>query len=239
MNSINLYAKEIENEKNSNDLVVSNLKLVMKIANEFKRKGTNVALEDLISAGNMGLIEASQKFDTSKNVKFITYARFHIENKIREEIYKFTNSFSVGRNMIERKAKIKKLKRKNANAGVKEISEEIKLKNRYIIQSIIDGYTQFSLDESCYEDKKKTYAEVIEDENNFIQALEKSELLEVLKQAVKTVLNKQEQFIIEQVFFGNKTLKEIGEEIHCTNERVRQMKEIALQKLKTAITNLM
>lgn len=239
MNSINLYAKEIENEKNSNDLVASNLKLVMKIAQEFKRKGTNVALEDLVSAGNMGLIEASQKFDASKNVKFITYARFYIESKIREEIYKFTNSFSVGRNTIERKVKINKLKSKNADAGVKEISEEIKLKNKYTINTIINGYTQFSLDEFCDEDKKKTYAEVIEDENNFIQALEKSELLDALKQAFKTVLNEQEQFIIEQVFFGNKTLKEIGEEIHYTNERVRQMKEIALQKLKTAIMNLM
>lgn len=212
------------------ELIINNMKLVVKIASDFKIRGTNMMLDDLISAGNIGLMEAANKYDESVGGKFSVYASYYIKSKIREEIYKFENSFSIGRNAIEKMTKINRLKRDK----VHEWSEEIGMKNRFKINSLLEGYQQVSIDDFCNDEEKQTIGEVIPDKNNCFESMEKQEIIDMIKNNYKFLLTKKESKIFELFFFADKKYKqkEIAEKLGTSLQNVNHTLKSAIAKIK-------
>ncbi|MBR4316520.1 MAG: sigma-70 family RNA polymerase sigma factor [Alphaproteobacteria bacterium] len=219
-------------------LVVDNLKLVAKIARDFKSRGSNLMVEDLISAGNMGLMEASERYNNNK-VKFSVFASYYIKSKIREEICKFENSFSVGRAFVEKKTKLNRMQREE-NVGVHEITKKIGMKNRFKINSLLEGYQTISLDDFCNDDEKQTIGEVIPDTNNHFESMEKQELIDLLKNNYKSVLNDTEALVFEKFYMSDKikSQKELAKELGISCQNFNVILKRALKKVREMVSSM-
>lgn len=219
--------------KNVEELIVNNMKLVVKIASDFKIRGTNLMIDDLVSAGNLGLIEAAKRYDESVGGKFSVFASFYIKSKIREEIYKFENAFSIGRNAIEKMTKINRLKREK----VHEWSEEIGMKNRFKINSLLEGYQQVSIDDFCNDEEKQTIGEVIPDKNNCFESMEKQEIIDLIKNNYKSFLTEKESQIFELFFFADQKYKqkEIANKLGTSLQNVNHTLKSAIAKVKRMV----
>jgi RNA polymerase primary sigma factor len=187
--------------KAQNEILTSNLRFVFNIASRYK--GNGAAISDLISEGNLGLVKAIQKFDTSKDVKFISYAVWWIRNAMQEFIKKRQASLN-----IEKEEEV--LNKPLFSKGIPD-SEDEWIERRDVVLS----------DE--------------EDE-------EKRELHKNQRKVIDTLMSKlcgREKVIIEKYYgiYGNKSknLEELGKELGITKERVRQIKEQGLKKLRSEI----
>jgi len=187
--------------KAQNEILTSNLRFVFNIASRYK--GNGAAISDLISEGNLGLLKAIQKFDTSKDVKFISYAVWWIRNAMQEFIKKRQASLNI------------------------EKEEEI-LNKPLFIKGIPDS-------EDEWIERKDVVLSDEEDE-------EKRELHKNQRKVIDTLMSKlcgREKVIIEKYYgiYGNKSknLEELGKELGITKERVRQIKEQGLKKLRSEI----
>ena len=187
--------------KAQNEILTSNLRFVFNIASRYK--GNGAAISDLISEGNLGLVKAIQKFDPSKDVKFISYAVWWIRNAMQEFIKKRQASLN-----IEKEEEV--LNKPLFSKGIPD-SEDEWIEKRDVVLS----------DE--------------EDE-------EKRELHKNQRKVIDTLMSKlcgREKTIIEKYYgiYGNKSknLEELGKELGITKERVRQIKEQGLKKLRSEI----
>jgi len=225
-------------------LVESNLKLVIYIAKQYKSSVND--LEDLIAEGNCGLMIAAERYDFSKGNKFSTFAAFYVKSKIREFIYKKNRSIAIPLGAVNKYFKIKKaeeamLEELGRNPTPKEISKKIGIAETQIInlkQSMTDSS---SLDQnlSSSNEEDLTLADLIKDDSqDFVEDIESSELNDELLECVNN-LNEREKYIVSHRFglFGStiKTLDEIGREHKLTKERVRQIQEASLSKIKLAL----
>lgn len=187
--------------KAQNEILTSNLRFVFNIASRYK--GNGAAISDLISEGNLGLVKAIQKFDTSKDVKFISYAVWWIRNAMQEFI-----------------------KKRQANLNI-EKEEEI-LNKPLFSKGIPDS-------EDEWIERRDVVLSDEEDE-------EKRELHKNQRKVIDTLMSKlcgREKVIIEKYYgiYGSKSknLEELGKELGITKERVRQIKEQGLKKLRSEI----
>lgn len=212
------------------ELIVNNMKLVTKIASDFKIKGSSLMIEDLISAGNVGLMEAANKYDENKGGKFSVFASYYIKSKIREEIYKFENAFSIGRSAVERMTKINRLKREK----VHDMAEEIGMKNRFKINSLLEGYQQVSIDDYCNDEEKQTFGEVIPDKNNCFESMEKQEIIDMIKKNYKSLLTEKERQVFELFFFSDRKYKqkEIASMLETSLQNVNHLLKSSIEKIK-------
>lgn len=187
----NLLSEEIKkgNKNALEKLVTCNLKFVVNIAKSYRNSG--VPFSDLISEGNIGLIRAAQKFDGSKDVRFISYAVWWVKNSIQDCIEEYQNNYTE-------------------NSGIED----------YVFNNCTNSdYTHNYINDD------------FEDELVNIQSRKDSinELMSCLQQREIKIL--MEYFGINDG--KEKTLDEISNELNITNERVRQIKDNALIKLRT------
>jgi RNA polymerase primary sigma factor len=218
-------------------LINSNLRFVVNIAKEYTKQG--IELEELIGYGNLGLCKAFKKFDPEKNIKFITYAVWWIKQTILQALnennrliklpqWKFisNNTINNTRDKLE-----KKHQREISTA---ELEEEL---GEYFSLSTSDIFKVISLDKSFTKDGKKSLQNAINDEDaidpeanieheSFLTELDL--LLDGFEDREKTII---------KYYYGigivrNMTLEEIGIEFGITRERVRQIKEKILEKLR-------
>jgi|TARA_B100001094_G_C18191642_1_gene807695 RNA polymerase primary sigma factor len=225
-------------------LVESNLKLVIYIAKQYKASSND--LQDLISEGNHGLMIAAERYDFEKGNKFSTFAAFYVKSKIREFIYKKNRSIAIPLGAVNKYFKIKKAEEAMAEElgrppTVKELSQKVGVAETQIVnlkQSMTDSS---SLDQqlSSKNEDDLTLADLIKDDTqNFVRDIEDAERSETLLECVNN-LNDRERDIICHRFglFGAKikTLDEIGKEYDLTKERVRQIQESSLSRIKLAM----
>jgi len=224
-----------------NKLVQSNLRFVVTVAKEYQY--SNIPLEDLISEGNIGLIKAVDKFDETKKIRFISYAVWWIRQSIIQSIYENGSIVRLPVNRININNKINKtkdilFKELNREPTSKEISDFSDVCEIDIINSFNDCNFFVELENSCSEDSKSTFSDYLEgDEFNNIQKKINKDAASYEINTVLSGLNKRESKILK-MYFGLETgqemnLREIGEELDLTNERVRQIKDFALKKLRT------
>lgn len=217
-----------------NEIIESNLRFVVSVAKKYQNLG--ILLEDLISEGNMGLVKAYEKFDVDRNYKFITYAVWWIKQSILNAIHEHSNQVRLPLNKINNITKSAKL-RDNFEQGearslsIEELAEYIDdpdILNDLKYQSqIID------LDKPQVDGEKdlnniitdKSYC--IDTDLEFVQ----DELVEILKD-----FTPREREILYMYYGINQvrpyTLKEIGYDMGLTRERIRQIKEKVIDKLK-------
>ena len=237
-----LAVKAKSGDKNAlNKLVESNLRFVVTVAKEYTY--SNIPLEDLISEGNIGLIKAVDKFDETRNTKFISYAVWWIRQSITQSIYDNGSIVRLPVNRININNKVNKtrdilFKELNRDPTSKEISDFCNVCEIDITNSLSDCNHAVELENQCSDDSKTTFCEFLEgdDYDNTQKSVNRDAASHGIKEVLST-LNKRESEILK-MYFGLETgqemnLREIGEELNLTNERVRQIKDFALKKLRT------
>ena len=240
-----LLQKSAEGNKAALDMLVnSNLRFVVNIANLYKGRGLDIM--ELINEGNMGLIEAARRFDRSLKIKVISYAVWWIRQNI-------TRARSEKGRMIRISAE-KELMLRRFNRHAKDVQQVIggtytvnaqsleglsKYKANDIEKILMMGNTTSSLDTPVNEDGDATLGDTISDTQNRTDELaDNNNRAEVFDKVLDKNLSSQEKEIIK-LYYGFKmdsdlNLKEIAPMVGLSKERVRQLKENALNKLREA-----
>ena len=229
-------AKQFKNGdlKARDKLINSNLRFVVTCAKQFVGQG--VPLVDLISSGNLGLIQSIEKFDPDKGYHFISYAVWYIRREIMKSIYNTGRTIRYPITYISIITKVKKIYNDFISKNQREPTEEELIKLSNITQKQYDSvvlnksYCQ-SLDTPITEDGKSSIEDIIPEEVNPLSDLfTKESILNSLK-----VLNPREYKVITEYYGLNgnyeKTIKEIAKEMNLGDERIRQLRKEAIKKL--------
>lgn len=234
---INLSARIKNGDQEAlNKLVVSNLRFVVTVAKQYQHQGLD--LTDLIQCGNEGLIKAARLYDGTKGCKFISYAVWWIRQSIVGAIYKVSHTIKFSISHVIKQHKIKKIVSKlEAKLGrvptIEEIADNIELSESQINDIFLYDKDVVSTDDSTgLEDI--TVGDTIYGNDYPDEEVDKDSIIEEIGTIISR-LGDREQDII-RMFFGisvkELTLEEIGEKFGTTAERIRQIKEDALIKLK-------
>lgn len=268
-NSLERYLAEISNNpilsreeeyklamryKNDGDLeaarklVSSNLKFVVRIANEYKNYGINMM--DIIQEGNIGLMQAVKGFDPTKGYRLISYAVWWIRAYIQNYLIKSWSLVKVGTSQAQRKLFYKLRSTKNAlerggevitDEDYSKIADELGVKEKDVIE-MNQRMTKkdVSLDARVGEDQESTYINYLEDEeSNQEDLIAKNQIESTIKDNINPILDslkEREKYIIEKRILTDRplTLEEIGNKYKISRERVRQIEIAALKKIKKA-----
>jgi RNA polymerase primary sigma factor len=234
-------AKEIQEGSSAaiEKLVNANLKFVISIAKEYQSKG--MPLGDLISEGNFGLVKAASRFDHTKGFRFISYAVWWIKQSIIQGLNENARTVRLPPNVIKKLSNLKKeIERFEFENEREPIYGEILDKNNEAVELILYP-TCTSLNDVINEDGDEMIdilATEPEDDKLVIDEKVKEELAKALE-----ILDERERNIIENYFGINTdcepmTLDAIGERYNLTKERIRQIKEKAIRKLRFAAGGL-
>ena len=222
------------------ELVNANLRFVIDVAKNYQNRG--LSLSDLISAGNVGLLTAAERFDGAKGYKFISYAVWWIKQSILQSIAEQARTVRLPLNKLSLLKDISKVSRKlgqgrESEPAVEEIAKELDIPEREVLDTMMSARSLRSLDETFDQDDERSLINIIADENQatpdqgVLENASRSQMEEALE-----ALDKRELRII-RLYFGldeteSLTLEEIGGMMGLTRERVRQLKERALGKLR-------
>jgi len=246
--------KRIQEEADSDAayiMVTSNLRLVVKIALEFQRIWMQNLL-DLIQEGNIGLVQAVKKFDPYKNVKFSYYASFWIKAYILKFIMDNWRLVKIGTTQGQRKLffRLKKEKQRLIDEGFdpkpKLLSQTMGVSEKEIIDmdQRLDSW-DLSLDEPLRNDSDTERIEFINIESDSAEEkVAKKQIEDILHHKVKDfkkTLKKRELDIFDKRIFSDEpdTLQEIGEQYNISRERVRQIENNIIKKMKDYFKNEM
>lgn len=221
-------------------LIKCNLRFVLTIAKEYQYG--NVDIEDLINEGNIGLIKAVDRFDATKGFKFISYAVWWVRQSIMQYIYENGNMVRLPINKINVIGKVNKASEQLYHELDREpTSEEIQAITNFSAEDIKSSYMDtarcFSIDQKISDDSDTELGDIIPGETmEDIEVKLNGESLKHEINSVLTTLTERESQILNYYFGlnGSKemSLKEIGDNLDLTNERVRQIKELALKKMR-------
>lgn len=223
----------IEKAKNNNyqalsQLILSHLKLVVKIAQKYYSR--NLSLDDLIGEGITGLIEAIYKFDESKNVRLATYAAKRIKYRIREAI--FNEAIFPFPPKIQKLAKRIKREPSQLLLQPQKLAKKLKVRLSEVKQAIIFlSLTRFNLEGE--ETSEENPIIIDESQNN---QFEKIGLKKIVNECLLQ-LSEREQLVIKKAFGLTpykeaESLTKIGKDLKLSRERVRQIRNEALKKLR-------
>ena len=229
-------AKKIKNGdlKSVDKLVGANLKFVVSIAKDFQGQG--LLLSDLISEGNFGLIKAAHRFDHTKGFRFISYAVFWIKQSIIQSLNDNARTVRLPANVINKIAYLNKEIAKFEHANEREpIYGEIFDKDKEIM-TLLSFPKCASLNDFINEDGDELIelipSQTDDEDKMIVDEKVKDQLNKTL-----SILDERERMIIECYFgintdFEPMTLEAIGEKYNLTKERIRQIKEKAIRKLR-------
>lgn len=224
-----------------NKLVEANLRFVVSIALEYKN--SSIPLGDLIEAGNIGLITAAERFDGSRGFKFISYAVHWVRQAILMTFIEEKRVVKLPVNRIDHLRDIYKIMEQKLGQNEwaptpEEIALEMNLSAGYVRDTLVAGQTECSIDSDIgCDDDGRTFHEVLLDSQQ--ASPEESHRLMALKLGLNRALGTLEEREAEivRLCFGleddnHLTLQEIGDRFGVTRERVRQIREKALRKLR-------
>ncbi len=220
-------------------LTKSNLRFVVSVAKQYQNQG--LALPDLINEGNMGLIKAAEKFDETRGFKFISYAVWWIRQSILQAIAEQSRIVRLPLNQVGSMNKINKMLSKfeqenERRPSIDEISEQIDLPEDKIDAAMQISSRHVSVDAPFVDGEDNSLLDVLVNDNAPMadRELVKESLQAEITNALQ-MLNERERNII-RAFYGigepELTLEEIGHKYGLTRERVRQIKEKAIRRLR-------
>ena len=227
-------------------LTKANLRFVVSVAKQYQNQG--LSLPDLINEGNLGLIKAAEKFDETRGFKFISYAVWWIRQSILQAIAEQSRIVRLPLNQVSSVNKVNRMLNKfeqenERRPSLEEISEKIDLPQEKIDEAMKVNGRHVSVDAPFAEGDDNSLLDIMVNDDS--PMADKELVMESLRAEIKTalkVLNDRERRIIE-AFFGidqpEMTLEEIGTKYGLTRERVRQIKEKAIRRLRSSTKNKM
>jgi RNA polymerase primary sigma factor len=221
-------------------LTKANLRFVVSVAKQYQNQG--LSLPDLINEGNLGLIKAAQRFDETRGFKFISYAVWWIRQSILQALAEQSRIVRLPLNKIGSINKINKTYAKleqefEREPNAEEIAEVLEITEQEVKESMKNAGRHISMDAPLIQDEDNTMYDVLKSEE--APTPETELLYESLRKEIDraiSTLTQREQDVV-RMYFGLSgshpmTLEEIGEKFDLTRERVRQIKEKAIRRLK-------
>lgn len=224
-------------------MIRANLRLVVKIAHDYGNFG--LPMSDLISEGNIGLIKAVERFDPAKGGKLSTYAAWWIKQSIKRALANQSKTIRLPVHLVDKIAKIRRLAQSmSEDLGREptddELAEEVGISAPKLAQLRVASLRPASLDAPVSEDDGKELGETVGDMEapNPFEQLSDSNMIDELG-GVLEVLDDRERRIITARFGLEggvpKTLEEVGRRFGVTRERIRQLQNGALGKMRRAL----
>jgi len=244
---IELAARIKKGDKKAREqMIKANLRLVVKIARDYE--GIGLPLLDLISEGNIGLMKAVERFDPSKGGKLSTYGSWWIKQSIKRALANQSKTIRLPVHLVDKISKMRRTAmRLQEELGREptddELGGELGISASRVAQMRLAAIRPASLDAPIGDEDSNNFAEVVQDEaaDTPYEQLEEKTVTKMLQEMVKT-LDPREATIL-RARFGldggpERTLEEVGEKFGVTRERVRQIQNIALKKLRKMIEKL-
>jgi RNA polymerase primary sigma factor len=227
-------------------MIKANLRLVVKIARDYE--GIGLPLLDLISEGNIGLMKAVERFDPKKGGKLSTYGSWWIKQSIKRALANQSKTIRLPVHMVDKISRMRRIAMRlqeefGREPTDEEIGEQLGITGSRVSQMRMAAVRPASLDAPIGDDDSNNFGEVVEDENadTPYEQLEEKTVTGMLQEMVKT-LDPREATILRFRFGldgGNeKTLEDVGKKFGVTRERVRQIQNIALRKMRKMIEKL-
>lgn len=222
------------------ELVKANLRFVVSVAKDYQGQG--LPLTDLINEGNLGLIKAAGRFDETRGFKFISYAVWWIRQSILQALAEHSRIVRLPLNRVGTISKITKTAEKleaeiERSPNEEEIGRQLEMTPDEVIDAMRISRRHHSLNAPFRDGDKNSLIDVIKDENQSSpdEPLMNDSLKDEIRQSLDTLKERERQVI--KMYFGIErdyalTLNEIGEEFNLTRERVRQIKEKAIRRLR-------
>ncbi len=224
------------------NLTKANLRFVVSVAKQYQNQGLSLA--DLINEGNIGLIKAAKRFDETRGFKFISYAVWWIRQAILQALAEQSRIVRLPLNRVGTLHKIGKVSSSLEQAygrepSADEIANELALTESEVTDTLKISNTHLSLDAPFSSSEDNSLIDVLEDEYQPSpdEALLKQSLMAEIEKALDTLTPREAEVI--NLYFGLNhekalTLEEIGARFSLTRERVRQIKEKAIRRLRHA-----
>lgn len=220
-------------------LTRANLRFVVSVAKQYQNQG--LSLPDLINEGNVGLIKAAEKFDETRGFKFISYAVWWIRQSILQAIAEQSRIVRLPLNQVDSVNKINRALNKfeqehERRPSIDEIADKVDIPHEKIEEAMKVNSRHVSVDAPFAEGEDNSLLDVLP--NNDSPMADRKLVLESLREEINRALqtlNERERNIIEAFFGINQqemTLEEIGDRYGLTRERVRQIKEKAIRRLR-------
>ncbi len=244
---IDLAARIKKGDKKAREqMIKANLRLVVKIARDYE--GIGLPLLDLISEGNIGLMKAVERFDPAKGGKLSTYGSWWIKQSIKRALANQSKTIRLPVHLVDKISKMRRTSMRlqeelGREPTDEELGEELGISASRVAQMRMAAIRPASLDAPIGDEDSNNFAEVVEDESadTPYEQLEEKTVTRMLQEMVKT-LDPREATIL-RARFGldggpQKTLEEVGVKFGVTRERVRQIQNIALRKLRKMIERM-
>ena len=220
-------------------LTRANLRFVVSVAKQYQNQG--LSLPDLINEGNLGLIKAAEKFDETRGFKFISYAVWWIRQSILQALAEQSRIVRLPLNQVGSLNKINKAFQKfeqenERRPSAEELAKELDVPVEKVSDSLKVSGRHVSMDAPFVEGEDNSLLDVLvnDDAPDADETLMKESLQKEIERALSTLTERESDII--KMFFGigcqEMTLEEIGDKFQLTRERVRQIKEKAIRRLR-------
>ena len=229
-----------EGERATEKLVKANLRFVVSVAKQYQHQG--LGLTDLIDEGNIGLVKAAEKFDETRGFKFISYAVWWIRQSILQAIAEQSRIVRLPLNQVGALSKINseisKFEQENQRRpSVQELSSLTNIDETKIDQTIKADNHHMSIDAPFQEDDDNSMADVLAsgEDSRADKQVDYESMSKELDTVLRNVLKDREITIVRECFgigCHEKGLEEIGDQLGLTRERVRQIREKSIVKLR-------
>lgn len=230
-----------QGERAKDKLVAANLRFVVSVAKQYQHKG--LSLTDLIDEGNIGLVKAAQKFDETRGFKFISYAVWWIRQSILQAIAEQSRMVRLPLNQVGALSKINNEIQKfeqehQRKPSAEELSEITNIDHEKIEQTINADIRHMSIDAPFDDEDNNSLADLLpSSDRTLTNAVDKESMYQDLKEIFEKVLKPREITILRKSFgigCQEEGPEEIGTQLGLTRERVRQIKEKSIEKIRNS-----